>query len=191
MTAAQYKRSLQVFYRLEYSNGASDDPLTRGTIGGYAATESVFPPKDDAGAMRMELILDSFQTAALRLLTSGTLTSLHCLCCHTALATAEDVNYYPLSYTVTGNKRGQRLLRVFLVTCLNRKCVRSVFEHYLTHGGLVDVGNRAFLHRPCLVCVRLDSPSKRWSTCGKCKRAAYCSPECQRDHWVKHRAVCH
>jgi hypothetical protein len=30
----------------------------------------------------------------------------------------------------------------------------------------------------------------KMSKCGRCKRAAYCSKECQRDHWKIHKLDC-
>ena len=41
--------------------------------------------------------------------------------------------------------------------------------------------------KPCHCCGRETST---WAVCGRCKRAKYCSKECQRADWRKHKSCC-
>jgi len=43
-------------------------------------------------------------------------------------------------------------------------------------------------HKICASCNKYVEAAKR---CGKCKSIWYCSQECQRKHWPKHKANCH
>lgn len=39
-------------------------------------------------------------------------------------------------------------------------------------------------------CNQCGKQSKELKTCGKCKRAYYCTIECQKKHWIKHKTNC-
>ncbi|WAR07802.1 HSOP1-like protein [Mya arenaria] len=39
-------------------------------------------------------------------------------------------------------------------------------------------------------CCQCAKPSDNLKTCGRCKKAAYCSKKCQREHWRKHKHMC-
>ncbi|WAR07912.1 STIP1-like protein [Mya arenaria] len=39
-------------------------------------------------------------------------------------------------------------------------------------------------------CCQCTKPSDNLKRCGRCKKAAYCSKECQTEHWRKHKHMC-
>jgi hypothetical protein len=38
--------------------------------------------------------------------------------------------------------------------------------------------------------AELSKEEKKLKTCGKCKRVAYCSKECQKEDWKDHKKNC-
>ncbi|KAJ7185516.1 hypothetical protein C8R46DRAFT_1060821 [Mycena filopes] len=44
--------------------------------------------------------------------------------------------------------------------------------------------------RTCAVCYKSETKKVKFGRCGKCKKPAYCSRECQRKGWQSHKATC-
>eukprot|EP01119_Soliformovum_irregulare_P007634 TRINITY_DN20087_c0_g1_i1.p1 TRINITY_DN20087_c0_g1~~TRINITY_DN20087_c0_g1_i1.p1 ORF type:complete len:369 (-),score=58.21 TRINITY_DN20087_c0_g1_i1:65-1114(-) len=44
--------------------------------------------------------------------------------------------------------------------------------------------------RKCLACGKDENSEKIMKICGHCRRARYCSVECQREHWTTHKSLC-
>jgi hypothetical protein len=44
--------------------------------------------------------------------------------------------------------------------------------------------------RHCATCNAIESVEHSLKTCGRCKRVAYCDHDCQKLHWVVHKAAC-
>ncbi|KAH8097198.1 hypothetical protein JL720_80 [Aureococcus anophagefferens] len=42
----------------------------------------------------------------------------------------------------------------------------------------------------CAHCARLPGPTVRVHKCAQCRRVYYCSRDCQKSHWPKHKAFC-
>ncbi|KAJ7114325.1 hypothetical protein C8R44DRAFT_227342 [Mycena epipterygia] len=45
------------------------------------------------------------------------------------------------------------------------------------------------MYMSCTNCHKID-PDLKLSRCGRCKEAWYCSKECQKKHWPKHKEFC-
>ncbi|KAF9528730.1 hypothetical protein CPB83DRAFT_853654 [Crepidotus variabilis] len=48
----------------------------------------------------------------------------------------------------------------------------------------------AYIGAVCFRCYKAESPDLRLSKCGKCLRVAYCSTECQKADWKRHKPFC-
>ena len=42
----------------------------------------------------------------------------------------------------------------------------------------------------CSSCHKIEPPNEKFKRCSRCKTAKYCSSECQRSHWKKHKKEC-
>lgn len=42
----------------------------------------------------------------------------------------------------------------------------------------------------CLNCGRKEEPGDKLKKCGKCEDVCYCSRECEKAHWKKHKKTC-
>lgn len=43
------------------------------------------------------------------------------------------------------------------------------------------------MENSCVVCEKIEAKNKK---CGWCRKVFYCSPECQKLDWAKHKAFC-
>ncbi|KAF7344531.1 hypothetical protein MSAN_01935000 [Mycena sanguinolenta] len=45
-------------------------------------------------------------------------------------------------------------------------------------------------HRTCATCFKPETKELKHRRCGSCQKAAYCSKECQKEHWPIHKKTC-
>jgi hypothetical protein len=91
----------------------------------------------------------------------------------TAAAVVEDMALDLLNHVSSSARIG--LGRPVVFSCYNPRCGNL---HGLSEVGLVAPG------------VKGASRSEGAGVCGRCKAVCYCSRECQRRHWEKHRGFC-
>ena len=60
---------------------------------------------------------------------------------------------------------------------------KSIFDDFLDDGNEDDAFD-------AFVCLSCSTPLKVAKVCSKCKKATYCSVECQKKHWKMHKKVC-
>lgn len=44
--------------------------------------------------------------------------------------------------------------------------------------------------KKCFTCKKLETLELKMRNCSRCKKAHYCSKECQVKHWGEHKKVC-
>ncbi|KAF8648115.1 hypothetical protein AX16_006399 [Volvariella volvacea WC 439] len=45
-------------------------------------------------------------------------------------------------------------------------------------------------YRICDTCGAAETPNTKFRLCGGCLTTQYCSPDCQKNHWPAHKAIC-
>jgi hypothetical protein len=70
---------------------------------------------------------------------------------------------------------------------------KTPLEHAIVQGGFVpaDASTIHELRRVCSTCDKTQGQIKgKMLKCGDCQQAYYCSSECQRIDWPKHKGEC-
>lgn len=91
------------------------------------------------------------------------------------------------------NKVTQRPIAFLCVAvhCMNDACIATVRRLYYQSATELRQRNADMIfHRSCAGCGKMDTPEAKFKRCSMCRVPAYCSAECQRKDWPKHRVGC-